>query len=72
MSTPAGLRFRAVMAAHADLEYALVECIDCDATTRVEESWGQSDTDLAQEFEQLGWTIRPTRCPDHAHPQEGS
>lgn len=46
-------------------EYALVECIKCKATERIEGSQYVSDDVLHLQFEALGWSILPTLCPKH-------
>lgn len=62
-------RLAAIMADHdRGPEYAVVECIECDASARVEQSSLMSDAELVQRFEAQGWTITPTRCPRHAYP----
>lgn len=46
-------------------EYATIECINCAATIRIENSKGISDDALKAEFCRMGWTVLPTRCPEH-------
>lgn len=60
-------RLAAIMADHdRGPEYALVECIRCDASARVEQSSLLSDAELGERFEGMGWSIGPTLCPTHA------
>lgn len=50
-------------------EYALLECAysaGCRRSTRIDYSAGRSDAELILLFEAKGWTVSPTRCPDHA------
>lgn len=49
-------------------EYALVQCAHegCANASRIEGSAHMSEEDLRTEFEARGWTISPTRCPEHA------
>lgn len=62
---------RAILADHGRRgpEYALVECIDCEARARIEQSARRTDAELEAEFVALGWTVDPTRCPRHAQPK---
>lgn len=73
MTTPlhfaSGPRLSAILADHdRRLEYALVECAhgDCAASARVEDSDTLTTAALVELFEAMGWTVGPTRCPDHA------
>lgn len=65
-------------AIHADFgrpgpEFALVECMHrwqgggCNETARIEDSAQFSTDGLRQLFERMGWTISPTRCPNHLY-----
>lgn len=69
MSTQ-GPGLTAIMAGHdRGPEYALVQCtgenLTCSREQRVERSADQSEADLAARFNELGWSIRPTLCPEH-------
>lgn len=46
-------------------EYAAITCTICRRETRIRESEGVSDAELTRQFEEKGWTIKPTRCPEH-------
>lgn len=50
-------------------EYALLECIaddfTCPNTAKILDSVDKSDAELTAQFNQLGWSIKPTLCPDH-------
>lgn len=70
-----GARMGAILAQHdtPGPEYALVECAapqGCRRSARIEWSAGRTDDDLAEEFAKQGWTVGPTRCPDHTNPPE--
>lgn len=49
-------------------EYAFVECYEpgCKSTGRIDHSAGVSDAELTRQFNALGWSIKPTRCPEHS------
>lgn len=69
-----GARLSALMAQYDQgPEYAVVECAHpqgCSADARVDGSRSRTDAELTKDFEALGWTVSPTRCPDHAHKSE--
>jgi len=44
-------------------EYAVVECIKCSTTAQVPDSRTLTTTELIRRFEALGWSIKPTLCP---------
>lgn len=46
-------------------EYAVVTCVVCGREARSDDSEGVSDAELTREFEARGWTVKPTRCPEH-------
>ena len=59
-------RLASVMAQHdAGPEYAMVRCIGCPATSRIEHAGGIPTSTLKLEFELRGGSILPTRCPEH-------
>lgn len=64
-----GQRMGAILAEHdPGPEYAVIECAHpegCRRRTRIDGSAGRSDADLAAEFAERGWTVGPTRCPEH-------
>lgn len=58
----------AILADHGGaVEYAFVECAatGCRRTKRYDYSEGVSDAELTSWFEDQGWTVSPTRCPEH-------
>lgn len=65
-----GARLSAIMADHdRGPEYALVQCAGeegrCSRETRIEDSKNLSDEDITSVLAEKGWTVKPTRCPDH-------
>ncbi len=75
--TPQDPRLAAVMADHdRGPEYAVVECVGedfaCTATARLEQSAGKTDAELGEVFAALGWSVKPTLCPEHARNTRGS
>lgn len=60
-------RLAAIMADHdRGPEYALIECMSCDAEARIEQSAHRSMESLEVEFRSMGWTFDPTACPTHS------
>lgn len=61
---------RAILADHggASNEYAYAACFDasCSNSARIDVSSGKTDAELKQGFETLGWSIKPTLCPEHS------
>lgn len=67
MENHVGTKMGAILAEHGGAsEYAFIECGECGATASEGQSEGVSDESLTERFEARGWTVRPTRCPDHA------
>lgn len=64
-----GARLNALMAQYDQgHQYAVVECAHpqgCTADARVDGSYSKTDAELTKDFEALGWTVSPTRCPEH-------
>lgn len=69
-----GARLAAIMADHdRGPQYAVVECAHpggCPASAHVEGSYSKTDAELAAEFASMGWSIKPTRCPNHVQPTQ--
>lgn len=64
----------AILADHGGaVEYAFVECAasGCRRTKRYDYSEGVSDAELTRRFEDQGWTVSPTRCPEHIGRKDG-
>ncbi len=61
---------RAILTDHggASSEYAHVMCVDasCSNSARIDDSGVKADAELKHEFEALGWSIKPTLCPEHS------
>ena len=66
-SNSTGRRLAAVMADHdRGPEFAVVACTRCSSTARIEDTRATSNAELRQAFEDLGWSVLPTLCPEHS------
>lgn len=64
---PQGSAMLAILQDHNGLgpEYAYIECVKCHAGVRVEGSKDKTHAQLQKQFEAKGWSVTPTRCPQH-------
>ena len=52
-------------------EYAVVACINCPAVARIDDSARLSDAQIIATLSGMGWSVRPTLCPDHRRALRG-
>jgi hypothetical protein len=69
-SASAGSRMAAVMADHdKGPEYALVQCIGdaftCKQVAQIPDSKHLAKDEITSRFNELGWSVTPTLCPQH-------